>query len=139
MGSSSVCQCRDAATGKDSAGGPASREPADLVGSKTGWLLWGLPAVLLVAGVFWDAARAWFWTPALSVAGVACMVNARRCGRLHCRFTGPLYLLGAVAALLQGFGILSLSWSWIAVAMGGGTALAFVPEWLKGKYAEKTF
>lgn len=110
----------------------------DLVGSKTGWLVWGLPAVLLVAGGFWDAARAWLWTPALVVAGAACIVNARRCGRQHCRFTGPLYLVGALATLLRGLELVPLPWSWIGFAMIGGTVLGYIPEWVKGKYAEKT-
>jgi hypothetical protein len=108
------------------------------VGSRTGWLVWGLPAVLLVAGGFWDAARAWLWTPALVVAGLACLANAARCGRLHCFFTGPLYLLAAVASLMKGSGLLALGWNWIGTAIVAGTLLAFVPEWVKGKYAGKT-
>jgi len=28
--------------------------------------------------------------------GGACLVNAVRCGRLHCYVTGPFFLLGAI-------------------------------------------
>ncbi len=91
-------------------------------------------AALLVVGFFWPEARTWLWTPALLVAGAACLVNASRCGRLHCYFTGPLYLLAAVATLLRGFEGVPLRWSWILYAVLGGSVLAYVPEWVRGKY-----
>ena len=28
--------------------------------------------------------------------GIGCLVNARRCGRLHCYFTGPVFVLAAI-------------------------------------------
>ena len=62
----------------------------DLVGTRVAWVVWYLPSLLLVAGMFWSNGRLWLWTPALLVAGMACVVNAARCGRLHCYFTGPL-------------------------------------------------
>lgn len=109
----------------------------DLVGTKAAWIVWGLPKIMFLAGVFWSAGRVWLWTPALAVAGAACVVNAARCHRLHCYFTGPLYLLGAAASLLRGLGLLPLSWSWIGIALVAGTVLAYLPEWIRGKYLEK--
>lgn len=76
------------------------------------------------------------WTPALLVAGVGCVANAARCGRLHCYFTGPLFLLAAAAALLRGVEIVSIPWSWIGWSLIAGTLLAFIPEWVVGKYAK---
>ena len=70
----------------------------------------------------------------LRLAGVACVVNAARCGRVHCYITGPLYLLAAVATLLAGMGFVPLRSSWIGGAVVGGTILAYVPEWVRGKY-----
>jgi hypothetical protein len=32
------------------------------------------------------------WTVALAWMGTACILNLRRCGRTHCRYTGPYYL-----------------------------------------------
>lgn len=68
------------------------------------------------------------------VAGTGCLVNASRCGRFHCYFTGPLYLLGAAATLLSAFGIVPLQWPWIFLSMFVGTVLAFIPEWVGPKY-----
>ena len=76
----------------------------DLTRGKIGLLLWGLPVVLLSLGLFWSEVRVWLWAPALVVAGVACLANAFRCGRLHCYFTGPLFLLGAAATLRENMG-----------------------------------
>jgi hypothetical protein len=106
----------------------------DLVKQKISLLLWYVPGALFLIGVFWSEVRVWLWAPALVVAGTACLVNATRCGRLHCYFTGPLWLLAAAATLLRGFGILSLPWSWILGAVLCGSLLAFVPEWVRGTY-----
>lgn len=105
-----------------------------MAGSKIAWLVWRLPLVLFVIGALWPAARVWLWVPAMVVAGVACLVNAARCSRLHCHFTGPLYLLGAVATAFTGFGYVLLTYRQIAIAMLAGTLLAYVPEWARGKY-----
>ena len=37
------------------------------------------------------------------LAGLACVANVTRCGRRHCYFTGPLFLLAAVHNALKGF------------------------------------
>jgi hypothetical protein len=107
----------------------------DLVSQRVAWLLWGLPAVALALGaVVGPVARTTVWTAAFLVASVSCAVNARRCGRTHCYFTGPLYFLAAIATLLVGLGVVALGWSWIPAVAIGGTVLAYVPEWLRGKY-----
>ena len=110
----------------------------DLVANKIALLLWGLPILLLAVGAIWAEARVWLWTPALLMAGAACSANAARCGRLHCYLTGPLYLLGAMAALLRGLDIVSLPWSWIGYGLLGGTLMAYIPEWIRGKYARSS-
>jgi hypothetical protein len=106
----------------------------DLVGSRLGWIVWGIPSVLFVVGIASDAARAWLWVPSFVVAGAACLANASRCGRLHCFVTGPLFLLGAIATLLDAAGIVAIDWRWILVTMIGGTAVGYGMEWLRGKY-----
>ena len=48
------------------------------------------------------------WVPAFVVMGVGCLANAAQCGRIHCYFTGPLYLLAAVFVALSALGVVSL-------------------------------
>lgn len=111
----------------------------DLLRRNIKWLLWGAPIVALIVGGFVEAfTRMLLWTPALLVAGSACIVNARRCGRLHCYVTGPLYLVAALASVLAGMQLAPLLWSWIALWVIGGTILAYVPEWMRGKYVTVT-
>lgn len=70
--------------------------------------------------------------------GVACLVNVSRCGRVHCLFTGPFFILAAVGSLSNGLGLLPLGpsgWKWIgAVTIIGGIALTFIPEIVLGRY-----
>ena len=73
----------------------------DLVGRQSGILLWCLPTLAILVGLNWNAARPWLWIPALLVMGIGCVVNARRCGRLHCYATGPIFLLGAIYVALS--------------------------------------
>ncbi|MGB6360970.1 MAG: hypothetical protein WBF30_19500, partial [Candidatus Acidiferrales bacterium] len=60
---------------------------------------------MLVVGLSWPAGRTWLWIPALVVAGGACIVNAGRCGRLHCYIAGPFLLLAALYIVLAEFHI----------------------------------
>ncbi len=72
----------------------------------------------------------------LCLARAACVVNAARCGRLHCYVTGPLYLLLATGGLLRGLHVLTLSWRRIFGAAMVGTVLAYCPEWIWRKYVK---
>lgn len=107
----------------------------------TMWLLWGLPtAIILLSG--YVARSAWIvtisWTVSLAVMGGACVVNARGCGRMHCYFTGPFFLIMAVASLAYGLHWLPLGphgWNYVgAILLAGAVLLCFVPEWLWGRY-----
>jgi len=61
---------------------------------RTSLLAWWVPHAAIVAGLFVPVpVRAAIWTVALIWMGVACILNATRCGRTHCRYTGPFYLL----------------------------------------------
>jgi hypothetical protein len=78
------------------------------------------------------------WTTSLAFMGVVCLVNASRCGRIHCLFTGPFFIFGAVASLGYGLGFLALGpsgWKWIgAVTIIGAIALTCIPELVLGRY-----
>lgn len=65
--------------------------------------------------------------------------NARRCGRLHCFFTGLFFLSMALVSLVHGFGRISLGgdgWAWIGGATLVGTCLlTILPERIWGHHA----
>src|SRR5688572_13542340 len=72
-------------------------------------LLWGVPAVAMVGGALLEpVARGAIWTVALIWMGAACLANARRCSRTHCKFTGPFYLLMALLVVMLALGALPL-------------------------------
>src|SRR5882757_2614889 len=102
-------------------------------------LFWCLPIVILVASS-WIGGRylAVVWPVLLTWMGLACLLNARRCHRLHCYLTGPYFLLLALAALLHGLDVVPLGdrgWSMLSVALlVGGPLLVYVPEWALGRY-----
>jgi hypothetical protein len=113
----------------------------DLLDSRgTAWLLWGAPwALIIIGGGFGDSARTISWALGFGFAGTACVMNARRCGRRHCFYLGPLYLLASLASLLYGLNWLPIGahgWNWIMGCALAGTVLAWcVLEKLFGKYA----
>jgi hypothetical protein len=50
--------------------------------------------------------------------GGACLMNARRCHRTHCRYTGPFFLAMAMAVLAYIMGLLPLgSWPWLTLGL----------------------
>lgn len=111
----------------------------DLVVSRSGLWFWGLPALLLLVGVFWGDARAPLWSVAFLVGGAACVANAARCGRAHCYLTGPFYLgLSAVSALI-GVRVISWSWWWVGATFLTGTLLAYVSEFLGKRYVHGSY
>lgn len=113
----------------------------DLVAGKLSpWLVWGVPIAALVVGGIANA-ETFVWPPALAWMGIACLANALRCGRVHCYFTGPFFLLMAAVALLQGLGVITLgpqAWSWIGgITLVGGVGLTYGPELVWGRYFHK--
>lgn len=108
--------------------GPTDRARRDLVCARIGILLWWLPAALVLVGLWAPSLRAALWIPSFAVMGIACLANARRCGRLHCFLTGPLFLFGSVATALD-------AGPWLVlVIVAAGTVAAFALEWLRGSY-----
>ena len=116
-------------------------EAEDWTRSRRGELVgWGLPIAAMIVGAVLEMQAA-LWPPALAWMGLACLANARRCGRMHCFFTGPFFLAMAALALLVGLGFVSLgegSWSWIGGAtLVGAVLLTYLPERLWGRYAAR--
>ena len=84
--------------------------------------------------------RTVIWTGALVTMGGACIVNALRCGRVHCYLTGPFFLLMALIAMSYGLGILRLGgngWNVLGLlTLIGAIALWCLPETFLGKYRQ---
>ena len=117
-----------------------SNRNQDWVGNSRAYLLaWGLPGIILVAGIFLDpSTRTVLWVGALVWKGMACVVNAARCGRTHCYFTGPYFLILAIVTALHGYQILWLGgfgWVWLGLMIvAGGGALWVFTEKAWGKF-----
>lgn len=60
---------------------------SDWASGLRGCLTWGIPATLLIITPVQYLVIV--WPAALTFMGVACLLNARRCGRVHCYVTGP--------------------------------------------------
>lgn len=122
-------------------GEAAERIAKDWAGNFRAYALaWGVPSLAIIAGFSVDApTRALVWSAALLWMGTACLMNARRCGRMHCRFTGPFYLALIVPVVLQGYGLVPLgpyAW-WIlgAVILFGGKIIWWATEATWGKFS----
>ncbi len=105
---------------------------------------WGLPVLILIASNFFDAVVPFTVTvvllsSALFWMGAACVLNARRCRRRHCFYSGPIFLLGSLAALLVGFQIVSLGQDGLVIVVGVTLSLAlstYLTEPIFGKYID---
>ena len=88
---------------------PYSETPNDWVQRPgTGFVWWCLPLVVGLAANFFTLsprATAIIWMVSFVWMGTGCILNARRCHRLHCYISGPAFLLGAAALGLFAAGI----------------------------------
>lgn len=82
---------------------------------------------LTEAGTIWVVAVAW--------AGIGCLVNARSCGRVHCRIDGVGFPALAIVGALNLLGVVSFEWNWFWLAFIVILVASFVPEILWKKYA----
>jgi hypothetical protein len=96
-----------------------AQRSADWSGSIRNWgVVWGFPSAVLISGLLVDVpARMLMWIIALTWMGTACILNARRCNRTHCRYTGPYYLAMIVPVLALGSGTVAVGfYGWVALA-----------------------
>ena len=103
---------------------------------------WGVPIAILISTNFMSRvvpfpaivaimSSAFFWM------GLACLLNARRCRRRHCYYSGPIFLLGGIAVLLVGFEFISLGRDGLIIVAGATLTLAlltYLSEPVFGKY-----
>jgi len=105
------------------------------------FLFWCLPALAFALGFFASpTVRTVLWTLSLWFMGALCLLNASRCGRIHCYFTGPFFILGAIASLGYGIGLLPFGpsgWKWIGnITIIGAIVLSTIPEFVFGRYRQ---
>jgi hypothetical protein len=107
----------------------------DWVGSAhSQFLAWWLPKFAMAASLFIALpARTVIWVVALVWMGI---LNARHCGRVHCRYTGPYYLAMIIPVLA--FGLLSIGlYGWLAlgaVIIVGSKGIWWATERAWGKF-----
>ena len=113
----------------------------DWLGSvHTSVLAWWMPKAAILAGLFVPVSfRAVIWIIALIWMGTACMLNARRCNRTHCRYTGPYYLAMIVPVMALGAGLVTIGivgWVWLGVIILGGSGFIWwATERKRGKFS----
>ena len=105
---------------------------------QTSALAWWIPKAAIIAGLFFPTpARATTWIIALLWMGTACILNSRRCGRTHCRYTGPYYLAMIVPVLALASGVISVDfYAWLSLAaliLGGSMIIWWATERAWGK------
>jgi hypothetical protein len=96
-----------------------------------------VPIVAVIAGARLGRARAWLWIPAFVIMGVACLANAARCGRVHCYFTGPLFLLAALYVSLAETHVVPMHPAMLLDTVVVLAALAYVAEFRLGRYRRR--
>lgn len=104
-------------------------------------VVFGLPTVAILLsgpGGFPGQVLTIVWPVAFLWLGIACLNNAWRCGRVHCWFTGPFFLILSILSLLHGTEIFYLGsegWNVLGGSFAiGGTFLYFIPERIWGRY-----
>ncbi|MGH9605776.1 MAG: hypothetical protein ACRD3N_08750 [Terracidiphilus sp.] len=108
----------------------------DLACGRSALLFWGLPGVALIVGADWRHGLL-LWIPAFLAMGVACLVNAARCGRVHCYVTGPLFLLAAVYASLSVAHLVPMPAVIFLLSIVAVLVLAKLAEFPLGRYRKR--
>lgn len=130
------------------AAGAVDHRPAvrsvDLARGRTFLLLWGAPIALILAtslanGLDALAVRpaAVLWTIGTGWIAAGCLVNARRCGRVHCIIAGTLLLPLTAVAVAYDLRLLSFTWSFNGAfwaVFWGVIVLAFAVEFCGRPY-----
>jgi hypothetical protein len=105
-----------------------------------GFVWWCLPLGIGVAANFFalsGRAATLVWTLAFLWMGTGCILNARRCHRLHCYISGPGFFLGAAALAVFAAGIAPLGPHSLNNIVGitlSVALLSFLPEMIWRKY-----
>jgi len=107
-------------------------------------LVWGIPIAIVISMNFAQGYLPFnvivlIMATAVAWMGLSCVINAARCGRLHCKFSGPIFLVGAAGILASGFGLLGAPGTFINEITWGTFALALSTyglEFIWGPYGK---
>ena len=111
-----------------------------LASTRTNAVAWWMPRAAIFAALFVSSSvRAMVWTIALLWMGTACLLNARRCGRTHCRYTGPYYLAMIAPVLVLSLGFVPAGfYAWLVLGLliiAGSKIIWWVTERAWGKFS----
>ncbi|WP_420967259.1 hypothetical protein [Bradyrhizobium sp. B120] len=111
-----------------------------LGGVYTSSLAWWIPKAAIFASLFVSVSfRTVIWIVALVWMGTACLLNAKRCSRTHCRYTGPFYLAMIVPVVALGTGVVAAGiYGWIGLGVftvGGSGLIWWATERTWGKFS----
>ena len=109
----------------------------------TAFLWWCVPLAIGFAGQLAGLSQrmvAALWAVSFIWMGTGCILNAIRCGRLHCYMAGPIFVLAALAEVFAAFG--SRFFGAHAQTNIAGAALllaliSFAPELIRGHYLRR--
>jgi hypothetical protein len=121
--------------------GYSANRGQDLVRTPVALLIWGIPTVsAFLMEALWGAhvisftAGGVIWILTALWVGVACAINFRRCGRVHCLINEILQPLLALSILLGIAGVSALKWNQYINAYWLILLASFVPEWFGMMY-----
>ncbi len=111
-----------------------------LGGTRTNVLAWWVPQAAIVVGLLVPVpVRTAIWIIALIWMGTACILNAKRCGRTHCRYTGPYYLVMIAPVLVLASSLVSVDfYGWLVLGvliLAGSKIIWWATEQAWGKFS----
>ncbi len=114
----------------------------DLARGRSLLILWGIPGGILVVTLRLNAAEV--ISPPLAAAlfsasilwiAVGCLVNARRCGRVHCIIVGTLFPILSIFGIANTLGLIGLNWNYFWAAFFTILIASFSTEYLWRPYS----
>jgi hypothetical protein len=107
---------------------------------RTNMIAWWIPHAAILAALFIAVpARTGIWIASLVWMGTACMLNARRCGRTHCRYTGPYYFAMILLVLALGLSVSAANiYGWLVLGAAivlGSKVIWWTTERAWGKFS----